>query len=120
MRFLVDECTGPAVAKWLRQLGYDVFSIYDDNRGIDDLTIIEKANVDNYILITNDKDFGELVFHLKKPHKGIILLRLEDERSENKIAVLNKLFKDHLDKLANNFIIVTEKAVHIVKGNKST
>jgi hypothetical protein len=29
MRFLVDECTGPSVAQWLRELHHDVFSVYD-------------------------------------------------------------------------------------------
>ena len=33
MRFLVDECTGPAVARWLRQQGYEVFSVYEQARG---------------------------------------------------------------------------------------
>ena len=42
MRFLVDECTGPVVAKWLRSLHYDVFSIYDEAQGLDDERIIEK------------------------------------------------------------------------------
>ena len=91
MRFLVDECTGPAVAKWLRSSHHDVFSVYDEDRGLDDESIIEKANRENYILITNDKDFGELVFHMRKAHKGVILLRLEDERAENKIAVLRRV-----------------------------
>ncbi|MBW2163277.1 MAG: DUF5615 family PIN-like protein [Deltaproteobacteria bacterium] len=111
MRFLVDECTGPAVAKWLRSSHHDVFSVYDEDRGLDDESIIEKANRENYILITNDKDFGELVFHMRKAHKGVILLRLEDERAENKIAVLRRVLESHSDKLVNNFIIVTEKTV---------
>jgi len=42
MRFLVDECTGPAVAKWLRGEGYDVFSVFEESRGADDDTIIRK------------------------------------------------------------------------------
>ena len=44
MRFLVDECTGPAVAKWLQRSHHDVFSVYDKARGLDDESIIEKAN----------------------------------------------------------------------------
>lgn len=32
MRFLVDECTGPAVARWLRDLSHEVFSIYEEAR----------------------------------------------------------------------------------------
>jgi len=115
MRFLIDECTGPAIAKWLQSLRHDVFSVYDEAPGLDDDSIIEKANSENYILITNDKDFGEIVFRMRKPHKGVILLRLEDERSENKIAVLHQLLKLYCDKLANNFIIVTEKTIRIVE-----
>ncbi|RCV64302.1 putative nuclease, contains PIN domain, potential toxin-antitoxin system component [Methanophagales archaeon] len=118
MRFLVDECTGPAVAKWLRSLHHDVFFVYDEARGLDDESIIEKANRENYVLVTNDKDFGELVFHRRKTHKGVILLRLEDERSENKIGVLNRVLDSHSDKLVNNFIIVTERTMRIVEEKR--
>ena len=90
MKFLVDECTGPVVAKWLKNLHHDVFSVYDEARGLDDESIINKANEENYILITNDKDFGELIFRLKKLHKGVILLRLEDERTANKIVSIDQ------------------------------
>ena len=41
MRFLVDECTGSAVAQWLQRLHHDVFSVYDEARGLDDERIIE-------------------------------------------------------------------------------
>ena len=44
MRFLVDECTGPRVARWLREQGYDVVSVYEQARGMDDDSILEKAN----------------------------------------------------------------------------
>lgn len=115
MRFLVDECTGPKVAKWLRDIHHDVFSVYDEDRGLDDESILQKANLENDILITNDKDFGELIFRIKKQHKGVILLRLEDERSENKIAVLQRVLKLHSDKLANNFIVVTESTIRIAE-----
>jgi Domain of unknown function (DUF5615) len=36
VRFVVDECTGPAVARWLREQQHDVFSVYDEARGLDD------------------------------------------------------------------------------------
>ena len=86
MRFLVDECTGPAVARWLRQRGYEVFSVYEEARGIDDDEIIRKAFEENWILITNDKDFGEKVYRERHPHRGVVLLRLGDERTSNKIV----------------------------------
>lgn len=119
MRFLVDECTGPTVAKWLKNLQHEVFSVYDEARGLDDESIIKKANLENYILITNDKDFGEIVFRMRKPHKGIILLRLEDERPENKIAVLKRIFENYSDSLTNNFTIATERTIRIVSKNEN-
>ncbi|MEA3222434.1 MAG: DUF5615 family PIN-like protein [Thermodesulfobacteriota bacterium] len=58
---------------------------------MNDEGILQKAVVDNYILITNDKDFGEMIFREGKRHKGVIFLRLEDERDVNKIEVLKQL-----------------------------
>jgi predicted nuclease of predicted toxin-antitoxin system len=49
MRFLVDECTGPAVARWLREQGYEVFSVYEDHRGLSDEAILEKAYREKWV-----------------------------------------------------------------------
>ena len=79
MKFIVDECTGTSIALWLQKHGYVAFSIFDEMPGISDHKILEKANNENYIIITNDKDFGELIFRDHLPHKGVILLRLQIE-----------------------------------------
>ena len=111
MRFLVDECTGVRVAGWLRKEGYEVFSVYEEARGITDDLIIKKAFNEDWILVTNDKDFGEKVYRDKLPHRGIILLRLQDERSSNKIDVLKRLLLIYLQRIPNSFIVVTETQV---------
>jgi predicted nuclease of predicted toxin-antitoxin system len=77
MRFLVDECTGPAVARWLREQTHEVFSVFDEARGTADDEILEKAHSENWILITNDNDFGEKVFRERQPHRGVVFLRLK-------------------------------------------
>lgn len=118
MRFVVDECTGPKVAQWLRDQGHNVFSVYDEDRGLDDDKIIRKAFEQNSILITNDRDFGEKVFKYGKPHKGIILLRLDDERSHVKIDTLRRLLESHGDRLGDQFVVVTEKRVRFARTNK--
>ncbi len=115
MRFLVDESTGPSVARWLEGEGHEVFSVYDEARGINDGDVIEKAFAGNWILITNDKDFGEKVYREQRPHKGIILLRLEDERSANKIETIRRLLEKYPDRLANNFVVVTETRVRFAQ-----
>ena len=52
MRFLVDECTGPALASWLKEHGHDVFSVYDEARGMDDRDVVQKAVAENRILLS--------------------------------------------------------------------
>ena len=111
MRFLVDECTGPAMARWLRAQGHDVFSVYEDARGIHDDDVIEKAFADNRILITNDKGFGEKVYRERRPHRGVILLRLVDERAELKIETIRRLLQVHAEQLPDRFVTVTETQV---------
>jgi len=68
MRFLVDECTGPTVARWLREQGYDVVSIYEQARGADDAVVLNLAFQDERILITSDKEFGARVVRDRQPH----------------------------------------------------
>ena len=111
MRFLVDECTGPAVAQWLRQQQHDVFSVYEDGRGMTDDEIVQQAFDEERVLITNDKDFGEKVYREGWPHKGIVLLRLDDERASNKIEVIRQLLDRYADRLGNHFVVVTETTV---------
>ncbi len=101
MRFLVDESTGPFVAQWLREQGHAVFSVFEQARGLDDEAIIQKAYAENWILITNDKDFGEKVYRERRPHRGVVLLRLEDERAAMKIETLEKLLANHSDRLVD-------------------
>ena len=115
MRFLVDENTGSAVAYWLRGQGHTACSIYDEARGLDDEGVIQKAFTEGWILITNDKDFGEKVYREGRPHHGIILLRLDDERAANKIATLRRLLDHYADQLAGNFVVTTEDRVRFAR-----
>lgn len=117
MRFLVDECTGPAVARWLRAQQHDVFSVYEEARGVDDDEVIQRAFAENRILITNDKDFGEKVYREQLPHKGVILLRLADERQAIKIDVLERLLSVYADRIAGQFVVVTETRIRFARIN---
>jgi predicted nuclease of predicted toxin-antitoxin system len=111
MRFLVDECTGPAVARWLRQQSHDVFSVYEEARGMTDDEILDKAYTENWILITNDKDFGEKIYRDSRRHHGVIFLRLQDERAAIKIAAMQKLLDQYSDRLVDTFAVVNETQV---------
>lgn len=111
MRFLVDECTGPAVARWLRSRGHDVFSVYEQARGLSDDAVLRRAVSESRILITNDKDFGEKVFRDRRTHNGVVLLRLTNERTDAKIAVLSRLLDNHADHLTDSFAVASEDRI---------
>jgi len=113
VRFLVDECTGPSVVKWLRSQGHDVFSVFHQARGIDDDRVLEIADEEQRILITNDKGFGDKIFRQHKNHHGVILVRLADERAVNKVAVISRLLDQYASQLADRFVVVTESSVRI-------
>lgn len=116
MRFLVDECVGPTVAHWMRQEGHEVFSVYDTARGTEDADILRKANDEKWILTTTDKDFGEQVFRERRPHRGIVLLRLQDERALNRIRAIRRLLQEHTERLADRFLVVTDTGVRFAYG----
>lgn len=88
-----------------------MFSVYDEARGSTDDEILTKAYTETWILVTNDKDFGELVFRERRPHHGVVFLRLDDERSIAKIATLEKLLENHAERLEDRFVVVTETQV---------
>lgn len=85
--------------------------MFEEARGLEDDAIVRKAYEEDWILVTNDKDFGEKVFREHYPHKGIVLLRLEDERSSVKIETLKQLLANYSERLADNFVVVTEERV---------
>ncbi len=114
MNFVVDECTGPTVAAWLRLQGHDIVSIYDDARGAEDDAVLQRAFAEQRILITSDKDFGEMVFREQRPHHGVILLRLGNPSAIRHIHAIDELLKAHADSLADRFVVVTDAGVRIV------
>ncbi len=104
----MDECAGPAVARWLYLQEHEVISVSPDNRGLDDLSILQWAAADNRIVVTCDKDFGELVFRQGEPHRGVVLLRMEDQSPAVKTAMLQYLLEQAAPLLEGNFVVVTE------------
>src|SRR3989344_4640842 len=88
MKFIADENLGIRVPKYLRSLGYDVISAIEVALSRPDTDILSISNRENRIILTSDKDFGELVFKEGLAHSGVILLRLRDESVENKKRVL--------------------------------
>ena len=76
---------------------------------------IKKAFVENWILITNYKDFGEKVYREGRPHRGVVFLRLKDERTFAKISVIQRLLAGHANQLTDKFVVVTETKIRFAR-----
>ncbi len=113
MKFLVDESTGLKVAEFLRKNGHDVLFVTEAMPQSDDQTILAKAKQDKRILVTNDKDFGELVFRSGEVSHGVILFRLSDERAANRVRVIKTVLQKYASRLANHFSVATETEIRI-------
>jgi len=81
----------------------------------EDDEVIAKAFAENWILITNDKDFGEKIYRERRLHKGVVLFRLEDERAANKIAILQRLLEGYAGQLTDQFVVVTERQIRFAR-----
>ncbi|MHC1688924.1 MAG: DUF5615 family PIN-like protein [Methanothrix sp.] len=113
MRFLVDECVGPSVACWLRENNHDAKSAYEDCRGWADESILEMACSEGRIVVTMDKDFGDMVFRMKMPHCGVILLRSGFPSVAKKISMMQMALSLSEDQISCRFVVVTETAIRI-------
>lgn len=112
-RFLVDESTGQRVVEHLRSLGHDVEAVGELMPQALDNSVIDHAYQERRILVTNDRDFGEKVYREGRPHAGIILLRLRDDRAATKIRVITALLAAHGEQLTDRFVVATEYSVRI-------
>ena len=113
MRFLLDENAEFRIATFLTTLGHDVTTIvHDYSPGLDDEAVLTIAQQENRILITNDRDFGELIIERQLAHTGVILLRLRSQLVQTKIARLTTVLTNHSIEL-DQFIVVTDRRIRI-------
>ncbi len=112
-RFVVDESTGRAVTEFLRASGCDVVDVSETMPAADDADILSIAAIEDRVVVTNDKDFGELVFRSGRIHAGVLLFRLEDESAANRVRMAATILDRYGDQLAGSFTVVTEKTIRI-------
>jgi predicted nuclease of predicted toxin-antitoxin system len=82
VRFLADESCDFSVVRALRAAGHDVLAVADSWGGASDSEVIERARADQRILLTEDKDFGQLVFAALAGSAGVILIRYPSSSRE--------------------------------------
>ena len=113
MRFLADENFPRPALLALRKAGWDVFSIAEECPGVPDEDVGALSADQRRVLLTFDKDFGELVFHRGLPAgSGVVLFRITPDSPEEAADVALALVQAQPD-LAGSFCVVTRDRIRI-------
>ncbi len=115
MIFLADEGVDAPIVKHLRDLDFDVKYIAEFASGLPDEKVLEISNKENRVLITSDKDFGELVYRLQYIHSGVVLLRLAGLAPLQKAFICERALRDHSSELLDAFTVIHSSVVRIRK-----
>lgn len=112
---IFDENVDQWIINYLKDKMYDVFSIRENNSGISDIEVIKIVESKNGILVTEDKDFGELVFSYNLKNCSVILLRY-DKADREKTAKSIELILKYLSKVPDFYFFTISK--HKIRKRK--
>jgi predicted nuclease of predicted toxin-antitoxin system len=113
MRFLADENISQLVIERLRAGGFDVISVGETRSGMPDKVVLETADAEKRILITEDRDFGELVIRQRLGVRGIILLELDRLSNAAEAEAVAEVVSAHGDKLFGNLVVIEPGRVRL-------
>lgn len=113
MKILADESVDHEIVTRLREDGHDVSYVAEISPGIMDEEVLALASEENTLLVTADKDFGELIFRQGHVKRGIVLYRLAGLSVQEKAEIVSFAIGEHGDALLQSFGVITEKAIRI-------
>jgi predicted nuclease of predicted toxin-antitoxin system len=115
MRLLADESVDGPVVLRLRHDGHEVAWVAEDAPGATDDVVLARAYGEGAILLTSDKDFGELVYRQRRPHAGVLLLRLAGLDEASKGELVSRAIGERGADLAGAFSVLDGAALRIRK-----
>ena len=111
--YVVDVGVGKAVENYLTQLGCEVLCIRDIDGLMEDSEILKIALQKQAMVVTMDKDFGELVYSSGLRHTGVLLLRLEDESSAVKLETIIWIMQNYRAQIQRKFCVFQKGKLRI-------
>ena len=118
MNFIADESVDRQIIDQLRKDGHSVWYVTEMKPGLTDDAVLQKANQETAILLTADRDFGELVFRLNRLTHGVILIRLAGISPPKKAEFVSSAIEKHSSEFQNAFSVITPNAVRIRQINQ--
>jgi predicted nuclease of predicted toxin-antitoxin system len=108
VRWLADECVDAGLVWHLRAAGHDVVSMAEVATATSDADVLTQAQTERRVLLTADKDFGDLVFRRGQPVPGVVLLRIDPAQHELKIVRLDAAISRFGENLLGRYTIIEE------------
>ena len=116
MNLVVDESVERSIVVRLREDGHDVLYIAEMDPGVTDDQVLDRANECSALLLTEDKDFGEIVFRQGSIHNGVVLIRLDGLSSGAKASTVSEAFREFSDEMPGGFTVVSPDRIRIRKN----
>jgi predicted nuclease of predicted toxin-antitoxin system len=110
---MADENIDYRIIKNLRDAGFSVISVREDYCGAKDREILEIAKKRKLLVITEDKDFGELIFSFRAVNVGVVFLRYHFLERTTILESLIRVIKQHGNALSNKFTVITSRKIRI-------
>jgi predicted nuclease of predicted toxin-antitoxin system len=113
VKFLVDESCDAIVVRVLNDLEQNVRSVAKEKPGISDREVLQWAYSEQRILITDDRDFSELIYRQNHASHGVILVRISDEHRDDRSRQIRHLIQNHEHELEFAMTTVTRNQIRI-------
>lgn len=115
MNFVADESVDQQIVERLRGEGHAVRYIVETGPGASDEDVLELAKHEGAILLTADKDFGEIVFRQRRITEGVLFMRLAGQSQKRKAEIVASGIKRHGKELLRAFSVITPGGIRIRK-----
>lgn len=113
MKFLLDESADFRLGQHLSEQGHDVTSISREYpQALRDEEVLSIALAEMRVLITRDRDFGELIFRHRLRHSGVILIRFNPLQIDLAKRTIDQLISDHAHEI-DQFLVVSERGIRV-------
>jgi predicted nuclease of predicted toxin-antitoxin system len=113
LTFFADEGVERQIVERLRLDGHEVAYVAEMSPGIVDEVVLMRSHTSSSLLITADKDFGELVFRQRQSSTGVLLIRLWGLSPDMKAAVVSGAIQEHGSELAGAFAVLSPGNIRI-------
>ena len=118
MDILADESIDGPIVYRLRQDGYVVHYVAEMEPGISDDAVLDLANREMALLLTADRDFGELVYRQGRTTSGIVLVRLAGLSPTRKADLVSTALDQHGSELLHSFTVISPGTVRVRRSNR--